>query len=91
MNEWTVVVVIGALVALFLSVGAPIIRLNSTLSTFCTKVDHLDEDLGELTTRNSKSHERLWDHNEKQDRIITDHTKILTEHDMRIKNLGGKK
>ena len=36
MNEWSVVGVLVVLVGLFLSVGAPVIRLNSTITKLST-------------------------------------------------------
>ena len=39
MNEWNVVGVLVVVAGLFLSVGAPVIRLNSTLTKLSTLVE----------------------------------------------------
>lgn len=80
MNEWTVVTVIIALVGLFLTVGKPIINLNNTMTKLNVNVEHNSNELAELkndfkTQRESahESHQRLWEHNSKQDEKLQDH------------------
>lgn len=80
MNEWTVVTVLIALVGLFITVGKPIINLNKTMTTLNANVKHNSEELADLKSdfksqRESahESHQRLWDHNAKQDIKIQDH------------------
>ena len=83
MTQWDVVTVIIAIVGLALSVGAPIIKLNTSITKLTTKMDGMEEGIDELTARNSKSHERIWKHNEEQDKQIADHEKriVILEHD----------
>ena len=78
--EWTVVTVIVALVGLFLTVGKPILKLNSTLTVLTTRIDAVEndnkkqsEDLKEQKRRAHESHKRLWDHNTMQDEQLRDH------------------
>lgn len=78
MTEWGVVLVIIALVGLLATIGAPIIKLNSTIVKLLTIVDSLKGDVTELTDKNTQSHGRLWKHNEKQDAKIDDHEKRIT-------------
>ncbi len=78
MTQWDVVTVIIAIVGLALSVGAPIIKLNTSITRLTTKIDGMEDSMDELTARNSKSHERLWQHNDKQDKEIADHEKRIT-------------
>lgn len=80
MNEWTVVTVFAALVGLFFTVGKPIINLNKTMTTLNVNVEHNSNELAELKTdfksqRESahESHQRLWEHNSKQDDKIQNH------------------
>ena len=82
--EWTVVTVIVALVGLFLTVGKPILKLNSTLTVLTTRIDAVEndnkkqsEDLKEQKTHAHESHKRLWDHNSKQDEQLRDHEQRL--------------
>lgn len=73
MNEWAVVGVIVVLVGLFATVGAPIIKLISSITKLTVTVDNLRENVESFTRRNTDAHRRLWDHNEKQDAELNDH------------------
>lgn len=80
MNEWTVVVVITSMVGLFLSVGAPIISLNKNIATLNAEMKrsnarHDKHELALKEQQNSahESHQKLWDKNDEQDRILGDH------------------
>ena len=78
MTQWEVYLVIVSLVGFAIAVGTPIIKLNTSITKLIERLNGLDEGLDELTVRNSKSHERLWKHNEKQDTKIEDHEKRIT-------------
>lgn len=60
--EWTVVTVIIALVGLFMTVGKPIITLNSSITHLQDAIDELREDIKVLTGRTDNQEERLQDH-----------------------------
>ena len=61
------------LIGLFFTVGKPIIELNKNITTLNVTVKQNSKDIAEQQTNAHKAHQRLWDHNEKQDKIITDH------------------
>lgn len=71
--EWTVVTVIIALVGLFVAVGAPIIRQTKAMTKLDSTMETLSHKLIELESKNSDSHRRIWEHNEKQDEQLHDH------------------
>lgn len=80
MNEWTVVTVLIALIGLFFTVGKPIISLNKNITTLNLSVERNNErlDKQETAIANQKksaheSHQKLWDHNDKQDEQLNDH------------------
>lgn len=77
MTEWEVYLVIVSLVGFAIAVGTPIIKLNTSITRLIDRLNNLDESMDELTVKNSKSHERLWNHNEKQDELIKDHEKRI--------------
>lgn len=77
MTEWEVVGVIVVLVGFAISICTPIVKLNTSITRLVDKLNHLDEGLDDLTARNSKSHERLWKHNERQDETLVDHEKRI--------------
>ena len=60
--EWTVVTVIIALVGLFMTVGKPIITLNSSITHLQDAIDELREDIRVLTGRTDSQEEKLQDH-----------------------------
>lgn len=88
--EWTVVTVVIALVGLFLTVGTPILKLNSNIVRLNASIDALREktdrneaELKDQKIHASESHRRIWEHNEEQD-------KRLSEHERRIGDLEKK-
>ena len=78
MNEWGVVGVLVVVVGLFLSVGAPVIRLNSTLTKLSTLVEGLRDRQAQQEQNNTDSHRRLWKHNDVQDAALHDHETRIT-------------
>lgn len=60
--EWTVVTVIIALVGLFMTVGKPIITLNSSITRLQDAIVELREDIKVLTSRTDSQEEKLQDH-----------------------------
>lgn len=82
MTEWDVVGVIIAIVGLLIAIGGPIIKLNTSITKLISKMDGMGESLADLTLRNSKSHERLWNHNEVQDKKLENHEQriLILEH-----------
>lgn len=62
MNEWTVVSALVVLVGLFMTVGKPIITLNSSLTRLQDAIDALREDIKVLTGRTDNQEERIQNH-----------------------------
>ena len=88
--EWIVVTVIIALAGLFLTVGTPILKLNSnivklncTMESLKEETDRNAKDLKEQKLHAHEAHQRIWDHNDEQD-------KQLAEHERRIGYLEKK-
>ena len=89
MNDWTIVSVIIALVGLFFTVGKPIINLNNNIvllnANVAQNTNELKEQKKELNEQKKdaiKSHDELWEKNDKQDEVLQDHeTRIqILEH-----------
>ncbi len=78
MTEWGVVTVLVTVVGLFAAVGAPVLKLNSTITRLQTVLDDLRSDFDEQKSHNSEGHKRLWEHNDKQDEQLDDHEKRIT-------------
>lgn len=62
MNEWAVVSVLVVLVGLFMTVGKPIITLNSSLTRLQDAIDALREDIKVLTGRTDDQESKIQDH-----------------------------
>lgn len=78
--EWTVVTALVVVVGLFITVGTPIIKLNSNIVKLNMNIDALRAkteenaaDLKEQKEHAHESHQKLWDHNAEQDKTLNDH------------------
>ncbi len=78
MTEWGVVGVIIALVGLFFTLMKPISNLTKTITELTVVVRDLRKEMDEHRTNSKTSHERLWEHNEKQDNILSEHGQRLS-------------
>lgn len=83
MNEWDIVSVLVVVIGLFLSVGAPIIKLNTNITKLNENLKATQNDQIKYEKDNHDAHKRIWQHNEKQDAE-------LEEHRMRLHDLDGK-
>ena len=80
MSEWTVVLALSVIVGLFLSVGAPILKLNSNITLLNASIKRNSEEIAEQKKelkeqrKNAhESHQKLWEKNDEQDKILGDH------------------
>ena len=78
--EWTVFEVVAAIAALFLSIGVPVIRLNSSITKLTVMLERVEKDvaanraaLEQQRSAAKASHEKLWRHNEEQDAQLQSH------------------
>lgn len=60
MTEWTVFTVLVAVVGLFFTVGAPVLKLNATITKLQTMLDNLYKDVETMRTTNAKSHDKIY-------------------------------
>lgn len=73
MQEWDVVGVIAALIALFSTVVAPMIKLTLAIAKLTTTMEQLEKNMDCLMAGNNAAHERIWDHTREQSVQISDH------------------
>lgn len=73
MNEWGVFQTVTAIIALFVTVGAPVLKLNAAITKQSVLLSSLDEQLKQISKEKTEAHKRLWDHNTKQDDTIANH------------------
>ena len=82
MNEWGVIQTVAVVIALFVTVGAPVLKLNAAITKQSVLLSSLDEQLKQISKEKTEAHKRLWDHNTKQDEAISNHEariKVLEE------------
>ncbi|MBQ5640298.1 MAG: hypothetical protein IIV05_00680 [Ruminococcus sp.] len=83
MNEWGVLTALAAIVGLFLSVGKPIINLNTSITILNESLKAEKARREQFEKDSCKEHDELWAHEATQDQI-------LAEHKMRLHDLDGK-
>ncbi len=73
MREWDVVGVIAALIALFSTMVAPIVKLTRAITKLTATMENMEKSVDELTANNRNAHERIWNHAREQDEKLCDH------------------
>ena len=73
MDEWTVVSALVLLLGLIVTVGKPLIRLNSTIISLTDAVKALEKNLNAIAGKNSAQHAKLWEHEAEQDELLREH------------------
>ena len=78
--EWTAVTVPAAIAGLGVTVGGPVVRLNSSITRLTAllqamerRLDALEAALAAQQSKAAESHRRLWTREEEQDRRLADH------------------
>ena len=84
MNTAEIISIIIAGAGLVITIVAALLKLNSTITKLISSVDNLDSSFAKFSTSNTESHRRLWEHNDEQD-------KKLSDHEYRIHRLEGKR
>lgn len=73
MTEWGVFGVISAIVVFGVCVGAPLLRLNSTITRLSTVLNMFQTQVGKDKECNSQEHIALWDECEKLGAKTSEH------------------
>ena len=76
--EWQVVGVIVVLVGLAGSIIGPVIKLNSSITRLTVTMERLVKDVDVIKENSHDAHQRLWEKNDEQDKIINDHEFRIT-------------
>lgn len=87
MTEWAVVGVIVTLIGLISKLVKPITSLTKAITELTVEVRFLKDDSKTQKDNAKKSHQKLWEHNTKQDGEIEANTRLLIDHEGRIKHL----
>ena len=73
MTEWGVFGVISAIVVFGVCVGAPLLRLNSTITRLSTVLNMFQTQVDKDKECNLQEHIAIWDECEKQGAKISEH------------------
>lgn len=76
-TEYEVVVIVAAMITTAITIGVPIIKLNTAITKLIVKLDSLGGDLDALEKHNHESHRRIWRKNDEQDDKLADHESRL--------------
>lgn len=77
MDNWSVFLVIAALVAFLATVVPPIVKLNSSITKLTDCFDSLTKQLAKIEKKNDESHDKMWAE-------INDHDDTINNHETRI-------
>lgn len=83
MDEWVIFKDIVVIVGLVITVTAPLLKLNTSITELKTLLESVMKKVETLDNNNTESHRRLWEHNTEQD-------KVLQNHEQRLHDLDGK-
>ena len=89
MERWDIVGVIAALVALFIAVATPLIKLNTTITKLNGSIDSLGEKVADINCENKNQHNHLFGEIRKHDEELADHEtriRIIEEFPVHSKN-----
>lgn len=77
--EWQIVGVIVVLIGLAGSIVGPVVKLNSSITRLTVTMERVVKDMDSLKENSHDAHQRLWEKNDEQDKVIHDHeTRITT-------------
>lgn len=83
---WEIFLGIAALLSFVIAVTGPMLKLNTSITKLNASVDVLKNAIDRIEEDNEKSHKRIWEHNDEQDKILAEHTRKISniEHTMDV-------
>ena len=76
---WEIFLGIVALVGFLITIISPLMKLSKTMTELNVNMQNLNQAMNTLTSNNTESHRRIWEHNEEQDSKIENHEKRITK------------
>lgn len=71
---WEIFLGIVALIGFAVSVGTPILKLNTNIVKLNSTIEALRDSVNQIDKRNADEHKELWKHNDEQDAKMNDLT-----------------
>ena len=87
---WEIVLGIIALVGFIISIVTPVNKLTRVITELRLSLEGVKAGVEQLTTKNTESHRRLWEHNETQDTRIDDIEKRTTKIEYDLERINEK-
>lgn len=81
--EWTTVTVIIALVGLGAAIVKPIVSLTQSITKLTVVVEGMSAELIQQKQHTKESHQRIWTHNDMQDKTLEDHERRIGNLELR--------
>lgn len=83
---WEIFLGITALLSFVIAITGPMLKLNTSITKLNSSVDVLKEAIDKIDQDNEKSHKRIWEHNDEQDKLIADNIRRISniEHTMDV-------
>ena len=75
--SWEIFLGIAALISFIIAVTGPMLKLNTSITKLNASVDILKNALDKMEEDNEKSHKRIWERIEDQDKVIAEHAKKI--------------
>lgn len=91
MNEWAIFGVIVAIIAYTAAVAGPLLKLNTAITTLTVTMKAFEGNFTELTAKNGKSHDRMWEALGKQNDMLDEHGTRITILEEKTHNGGQTK
>lgn len=76
---WEIFLGIVALIGFLITLFTPLSKLTKTITELNVNMKNLGNAMEVLTTKNTESHRRIWEHNEEQDDKIENHEQRITK------------
>lgn len=77
MTEWGVVGVLVTVVGLFVTIGKPLLSLNTSIVQLREEMKSVNRGLDDLNGKNTQDHARIWSKVDKQGETLDDHEKRI--------------
>lgn len=91
MTEWGVFLVVSGLVTFIVAIGAPILKLNSSIVRLNVNMEKNNESLKNLTDDNKKEHEEIIRNNREDHKRLwnklDDNRDRIDNHELRIQRI----
>ncbi len=88
--SWEIVLGIIALVGFFITVGTPVLKLNTSIIHLNESVNSLRDLINKNELNSKEAHQIIWTHMDGMDNTIKDHEERITKAEASLSSQGEK-